>query len=112
MYTVLGFFLVFFILSSHAKPPNLNANRFNKAQRAESILSPMGAFQQKAEIFTIYQVRRLRNDTALYRLNERLFAGYDQYIKPVKNSNTVIKVTIDFTLKQVLEIVSLVLSQH
>ena len=107
MYTVLGIFLVSsVILPSQAKPPNLNANLFNKAQRAESRLSPIGAFQQRAEIFTIYQVRRLRNDTALYRLNEHLFAGYDQYIKPVKNSNTVIKVTIDFTLKQVLEIVS------
>ncbi len=49
---------------------------------------------------------KLRNDTALYRLNSFLFDGYDQYVKPVRNSSTVISVTVDFTLKQVLEIVS------
>ncbi len=39
----------------------------------------------------------------MYRLNKEL---YDQYVKYVRSSKTVINVTIDFTLRIILEIVS------
>ena len=43
-----------------------------------------------------------RYDTALYRLNHMLFKDYDKFTKPVRRSQTVINVTIDFTLNQLL----------
>ncbi len=48
-----------------------------------------------------------RTDTALYRLNQMLWDGYDQHVKPVRDSNTIINVTVDFSIRQILNIVSL-----
>ena len=47
-----------------------------------------------------------RTDTALYRLNQMLWDGYDQHVKPVRDSNTIINVTVDFSIRQILNIVS------
>ena len=60
--------------------------------------SRIASLQKKLEKFTSN-----RYDTALYRLNKEL---YDQYVKYVRSSKTVINVTIDFTLRIILEIVS------
>ncbi len=64
---------------------------FNKSPRR------IASLQKKLEKFTSN-----RYDTALYRLNKELFEGYDQYVKSVRSSKTVINVTIDFTLRIIL----------
>jgi len=44
-------------------------------------------------------------DTAQYRLNSVLFDGYDQYIIPVIDVSTVLKVKALYSLSQVISIV-------
>jgi len=45
-------------------------------------------------------------NTTQYRLNSMLFDGYDQYIIPVIDSSTVLKVSALYSLSQVISIVS------
>jgi hypothetical protein len=49
-------------------------------------------------------------NTTLYKLDRKLFTGYDQFIRPVVDNKNIIQVEILFTLLQVLEIVSFELS--
>jgi hypothetical protein len=44
-------------------------------------------------------------DTAQYRLNNMLFDGYDQYIIPVIDVSTILKVKALYSLSQVISIV-------
>ena len=46
-------------------------------------------------------------NTTVYRLNQRLWDGYSNKIKPVKSWKTVLYITIDLTLRQILHVVSL-----
>lgn len=49
---------------------------------------------------------KISPNTTAYKLDKKLFEGYDQYIIPLIDYKSVIKVKIDFYLMQVIEIVS------
>ena len=44
-------------------------------------------------------------NNSLYNLENRLFEGYQSGILPVQNPNTVVTVSIDFTLLQLIHMV-------
>jgi len=64
-----------------------------------------GAAYLSLSLLLITSVSSMPNTTQ-YRLNSKLFDGYDQYIIPVIDTSTVLEVTALYSLSQVISIVS------